>query len=550
VTGPNSTPGPGPNDADRLERARRIDWRLLLPDPSPGRVGLAGEPDARLAAALTDAGWEPVALDEARAAHDGPGDTSGLDLVVAVAPTARGLVAGIGAVRPGGWLYAECHGLATRRGRRGALGPAVVVARLRRAGFDPVRLQVQAPAGAPKVIVPIDGPAALRLFLERRRGMLGRAPVVAGLELARRAGLVTRLAPLVSVVARRPGAEAGGPVRDAVSEHLDGLAPARHGPASPAPLLLTPRFKASANVIALVPGENPREPAIVVKVARHGGAGEAADREAAALRALHDTAAGPRDGPRLIDIGLPWGLPTIVETAVPGRPLAPAVVAADPERALTLGLRWLVSLVGGADSSTPAGGRLDRLVCPQLDRYVETIAATEDEGRLVAVTRSSAAFLRGVALPRVMEHGDASHPNLIELAEGRLTAVDWELGEADGLPGHDLSAFLAYVAIARAGARTPAAQGAAVVDAALGGAGWADRTAAAYAAAAGIDPAILPRLAAIAWARQVMGLVDRLHGGPAATVTRDVKAWLAGHRYVAAWRAAVETVERAGEVAT
>jgi hypothetical protein len=148
-----------------------------------------------------------------------------------------------------------------------------------------------------------------------------------------------------------------------------------------------------------------------------------------------------------------------------------------------------------------------------------------------------------------MEHGDASHPNLIELAEGRLTAVDWELGESDGLPGHDLSAFLAYVAIARSAARTPAAQGGAVVDAALGGAGWADRTATAYAAAAGIDPAVLRHLAAIAWARHVMGLVDRLHGGPAAVVTRDVKAWLAGHRYVAAWRAAVEAVERASEVA-
>lgn len=548
MTGPRSTPEPGPDDADRLERARRIDWRLLLPDPSPSRVGLAGEADARLAVAFADAGWEPVALHEARAAQDGPVDTSGLDLVVVVAPTARALGAGMSAVRPGGWLYAECHGLAARRGRASGLSPATVVARLRQAGFDPVRLQVQAPAGAPKVIVPIDGPAALRLFLERRGGLLGRAPVAAGLEFARRAGLVTRLAPLVSVVARRPGLEPDGPVRDAVSEHLDGLAPGRHGPKTPAPLLLTPRFKASANVIALVPGEDPRDPAIVVKVARHGSAGEAADREAAALRALHGTSAGPRDGPRLVDIGRPWGLPTIVETAVPGRPLAPAVVAADPERALTLGLRWLVSLVG-ADSSTPAGERLDRLVCPQLDRYAATIAATEDEERLVAVTRDSAAILREVALPRVMEHGDASHPNLIELAEGRLTAVDWELGEADGLPGHDLTAFLAYVAIARSGARTPAAQGRAVVDAALGGAGWADSTAAAYAAAAGIDPVVLRPLAAIAWARQVMGLVDRLHGGPAATVTRDVKAWLAGHRYVSAWRAAVETVERDGEVA-
>jgi hypothetical protein len=358
---------------------------------------------------------------------------------------------------------------------------------------------------------------------------------------------VARLAPLVSVVARRPGSETGGPVRDAVSEHLDGLVPARPEPPGPAPLLLTPRFKASANVIALVPGEDPRDPAVVVKVARHADAGAAADREAAALRALHDAAAGPRDGPRLVAIGRPWGLPTIVETAVRGRPLAPAIVAADPERALALGLGWLISLVDRGDSSTPAATRLDRLVCPQLDRYAATIAATADEERLVAVTRTSAALLRDVPLPRVMEHGDASHPNLIELAEGRLTAVDWELGEADGLPGHDLVAFLAYVAIARSGARTPAAQGSAVVDASLGRARWADRAAAAYAAATGIDPAVLSSLAAIAWARQVMGLVDRLHGGPAATVTPDVKAWLAGHRYVAAWRAAVDAVERAGK---
>ena len=52
--------------------------------------------------------------------------------------------------------------------------------------------------------------------------------------------------------------------------------------------------------------------------------------------------------------------------------------------------------------------------------------------------------LRAASVPRVFEHGDLSHPNLIWLPTGRVGVVDWELAEEEGFPLHDLSFFLAF----------------------------------------------------------------------------------------------------------
>ena len=522
--------GGGPTtaaDGESLARARRLDWRLLLPDPSPAGVAYLGPPDDGLLAALDDAGWERVPP------ADGP------DLVIVARPTADRLAAAIAAVRPGGWVYVETRGLLGGGFRRRELGPGVVASRLARAGFGQVRRQLQAPPRAPKVIVPLDEPHALRLFLARRRGLPGRGVVTAALELTRRTGLLARLAPRVSLVARRPAAadEPGVAVRDAIGAHLAGLGPAAGGAAVHAPLLLTPRFEASRNVIALVPGIEPGRPAIVVKVARRGTDGAATEREAAGLRLLHGEPDRWPDAPRLLDVGRPWGLPTIVQTAVPGRPLDPVAVARDPERAIELGVGWLASLVERSAAGEPADARLERLVTGPLDRLGAATAGSLD--RLVSATRAVAAELHGCHLPRTFEHGDASHPNLILLPGGGLTAVDWELAEPDGLPGHDLVAFLAYVATARAGARTPAEQGEAIATAVVGRAGWSDAAERSYADAIGLDPALLRPLAVIAWARHVAGVVDRLVEGTPEPLGAERVAWIGEHRYTTAWRAAV-----------
>ncbi len=138
-----------------------------------------------------------------------------------------------------------------------------------------------------------------------------------------------------------------------------------------------------------------------------------------------------------------------------------------------------------------------------------------------------------------------SHPNLLVGDEGQLAAVDWELGEPVGLPAHDLAAFLGYLAVARARAERPADQRAALRALLLGDTGWADAAATRYATAIGLDPGLLPALGVVAWARRVVGLVERLYDGPATSLDDETLDWIRGHRWTTAWDAALERHDRA-----
>lgn len=514
---------------ERLQRSRRIDWRFVLPDPSPGRVGYLGPPDPELLDALVDAGWETTVLDEATPWE--PGLAPGLDLVVVVRPIARSLAHATRAVRDGGALYVECRGVIGRSLRDRSLLPSVAARRLERAGFGGIRRHCPVPGSNPRMIVPIDAPQALGLLMARRRGLFGRWPVRAGIEVLRRTGLLQLLAPTVALVAARsPNA-----APDAVSSHLDRTGARLPDAATSGPLLLTPRFRASRNVVALVPNRPGREAVVAVKLSRQGQGGETTKREADVLRTL-EQAGGARTAPRVLDVGAPWGLPTLVETAVPGTPLDPGAVRRDPETAAELGLGWLVTLARPGGDPRPAAERLDRLLFRPLDVFESAVPLTDDEARIVEDTRGIGDTLRDARLPSVTEHGDASHPNLIRTPDGGLTAVDWELGVADGIAGHDLFSFLAYLAIARAHAATPAEQGAAIVDAVVRPADWAGRALLEYAGRIGLDPALLRPLGVVAWCRLTIGLVERLHDGTLTATAPETVAWLRDHRFWTAWR--------------
>lgn len=76
-------------------------------------------------------------------------------------------------------------------------------------------------------------------------------------------------------------------------------------------------------------------------------------------------------------------------------------------------------------------------------------------------------------MSHVFEHGDLSHPNLIEYSAGEVGVIDWELAERAGVPLHDLVFFLMYVALSSARSRSSAAQQQALTDAFRSGDGWA-----------------------------------------------------------------------------
>ncbi len=546
----------------RLQRARRLDWRFLLPDPSPATIALVGAVDAETRAALDDAGWETLG---AAPSPEGTASPAALaEVLVAERPTAAELAGAVGRVRPGGWILVQCAGPAVARPRRPRLAPAQVASRLAAAGFVDVRTQLHVPRSTSRdAIVPLDDPAALRLLLRRRGGLAGGAPALALAGWSRGRRWLARLAPATSVLARRPtvaaspgagllGGPSNEPALDAVRGHLAGLRAADDGlpipVASPPPLLLTPRFRASRHVVALVPDPDGQGVELVVKIARLRDRGEVAAREAGALERLAERRGAVRSSaaPRLLARGAPWGLPTIVETAVDGQPLDPAAIRRDPDGATDAVVAWLSELAGSDAPPTHASERLARLLDGPLAAFERAIDPQPDERRLVEATLAAAATLRSALLPVVLEHGDASHPNLFRLADGSVGAVDWELGEPDGLPLHDLTTFLAYAAAARAGARTPVAQGAAIATALADPDGWAAAAARDLAARIGLDAGWIRPLMLVSLARASVGLIERLHDGAATRVAPETLEWLRGHRYVAAWRALALGSEEAG----
>jgi len=532
----------------RLQRARSIDWRFALPDPTPGNVALVGVIDPDVAAAFEDAGWHHV--------------SSGADLAVVDGPSPVHLSVAALAVRPGGWLYVACRGPASGRLRRRRLSPRVIAARLAAMGFGEVRMQLHVPGFRGRsAIVPLEEPAALALLLRRRGGLAGTRPMLAFAGWLTRRGWLARLAPGVSVLAQRdlgPGATTAA-ARDAISSHLDVLRTADQGLPIPAPLstplLLTPSFRASRHVVGLVPDTNGRWVELVAKVARLPDSGDVTRREAAGLELVAGRRGAARGGaaPRLVAIGTPWGLPTIVETAVDGQPLNPAAVRREPEAVVDAVVAWLADLAEGAVTAQPgrpAADRLSRLLDAPLLAFEAAMPLTPEERDLLARTRELVEPLRSVTMPAVIEHGDASHPNLLRRPDGGVAAVDWELAEPDGLPAHDLITFLAYVATARATARTPDAQATAIATALTDPDGWAQAAAVDYAERTGLDAGCLGPLTAVALARLTIGLLERLHDGPVVAVAPATADWLRTHRYFAAWRAVVAAQGAAAVTAT
>jgi hypothetical protein len=519
-----------PADLDaRLRRARTIDWRFALPDPVPTSVATIGRVSDEMEAAMADAGW-----------HQTPADA---DLALTIDPDRDALREARRALAPAGTMCVIWRRASVGMGRRGVAGRSTTARSLRKAGFD-VRWHVLVPnASETSAIVPLSTPAPLALLLGRRSGLTGSRAARWLAETLRRHGLLVELAPAALLIARRQ------PAPDAISAHLAALR--RRDPGMPVPdghgdpLLLTPRFRASRHVVALVPGPDATgsassgtgDPALVLKVARLADGGEVARREAKALESM---AARPAElgspAPSLVDLGSPWGLATIVETAVAGRPLDPATVRRDPERAIAIVSDWLVSMVKPV-AGQPAGERISRLVWEPMASF--TAAWSDDaDRRFIDATKAAATALRSASLPIAFEHGDASHPNLVRRPDGSLAAVDWELAEPDGLPLHDLTTFLAYVAVARGRASPSADQGREIAASLLAVDGWAGRALAEHAQRIGLEGGCIRPLVILSLARLTMGMAERLEDTRSSSPSQGTVDWLRQHRYHVAWRSA------------
>ncbi|HEY4634247.1 MAG TPA: aminoglycoside phosphotransferase family protein, partial [Candidatus Limnocylindrales bacterium] len=509
-----ATARPGPTRDERLRLARRVDWRFLLPSPDLGRVAVMGTIDDDLRAALAALG--PVTqIGDDRSTHAG----ITYDTVVASGHIERSrLAVAASAVAGSGRLVLEVGGPLAGPlvdGRSSGIGAAVRLGRsLEAGGFGSVRTWWTWPSHARAVSwARIDDPIAVRAMVERRLGRrIGRlAGDLAGRLVRRPAGerLLGLGAPALTLIATR-----AGPADGIIEHRLAPPAGAEPGEPTTGLLVLSPRYRASAHVVGLGLDEAVGTIARVVKVARLADDSTLA-HEAAILGALGPTLGATGRCPLLIDApGLPTEIggvrwPVLVETGIDGAPLDGAAVRRDRGEAV----RGVASFLGAlpvrraTDRATPIATRLSEALA-QI-RAIGRVDGGADLGVLAERASPVLATLADAPLPRVFEHGDPAHPNLLVLPDGSVGAVDWERGESDGLPLHDLTIALAYIAAADRGAKDAGSQAMAFRAALAGPDPWAATVLDREAVRVGVDTALRPALVVASCARSV--------------------AWLAGH---------------------
>ena len=310
----------------------------------------------------------------------------------------------------------------------------------------------------------------------------------------------------------------------------------------------TPRFRTSNHVVFLVFVGGTCEPIFVAKLPRIESHVDALDKEAMNLRAVQALRQGGFDSiPRLVTYERHGNWPLLVETALPGRIMKPAVVQRRPRACLDSVLAWLSDLhMTHASKSTDVQDSWRRRLEGSTRGLSDNLELSDEDWRLVDQTRKLALALRDSAIPLVFEHGDLSSPNILELKGGRVGVLDWELADPEGLPAVDLFFFLNYVAIARSRPRKPEEFVAAFRAAFFGNAAWARPYVRRYAESLRLSADTLRSLFVLCWARYIDRLGHRMNTGREShdsNRAREAIPWLRNNRYWHLWRYAVEHAE-------
>jgi aminoglycoside phosphotransferase (APT) family kinase protein len=302
-------------------------------------------------------------------------------------------------------------------------------------------------------------------------------------------------------------------------------------------VLLTPRFRASSHVVFLILDEEQPEPVLVAKMPRLANATTSLEREAANLQQVQARRTAGFDSiPRLVAFEEYGGRPLLIETALRGRPMDPALVRRQPDRCCQVVSNWLAEIQG----STPGVAQREELwfenfVEQPLRVFTERFPWSAEETKLVERTRELLASLHHAQACSVFEHGDLSHPNLMVMADGKLGVVDWEMATPQGLPAYDLFFFLTYVAFAKQNARTNGDHLAAFRAAFFGTTAWARPWVQQYASALQLSETWLTPLFVVAWFRYIAGLVERLSTNESA-LGYETATWLRENRYYTLWQ--------------
>jgi len=323
--------------------------------------------------------------------------------------------------------------------------------------------------------------------------------------------------------------------------NLDGREP----PARLSSVLATPRFRASRHAIFLIFADGSCVPKWVAKIPRLAAETASLDREVANLRDLGALRHGGFESvPRVLAYESYLGNRLLLESAVSGYAMRPAVVRQRPKECCDAAIGWLMDLQEASfQRHHDRKGSVQRLVEAPLDHFECAFPISNEEEHLITETRKLTHSLLGLDFPLVFEHGDFSSPNILVGPRGNIGVVDWELAEPQGLPAVDLFFFLTYLAFARNQTETTEDCVGAFHEAFFGPQAWAREYIALYREIIRLPAAALKPLFIACWSRYVATLVARLNGlgaGPRAEPDQETATWLRNNRYFHLWKYAVQ----------
>jgi hypothetical protein len=198
-------------------------------------------------------------------------------------------------------------------------------------------------------------------------------------------------------------------------------------------------YASNKAVFLLFPDDDDR-PDIVVKVARAPEQNPRLENEESSLRALEVTAWGQAgSAPRVLFSGAHEEVRILGETAMRGDPFRRRTKAEPGCPYASAVIRRLIEL--GAETAKPAdGSTLHVRLLELFDRY---LGLYRPDARVSTYLRRQIDLVGNAGpISTVFQHGDPGTWNLLATPDGSVAFLDWEAGDAEGVPLWDLFYFL------------------------------------------------------------------------------------------------------------